>query len=113
MGRSGPSAREADRVDGQVAAFAEVSGNMRTASVSVRGCWRNAPGAHGQGQIFTLNLKEFRQVKGHLDRRELAAGKPSAQPTQVRTLDLPPSAKTASGLRVRGQGLVFRVRRRR
>jgi len=75
MGRSGPSAREADRVDGQVAAFAEVSGNMRTASVSVRGCWRNAPGAHGQGQIFTLNLKEFRQVKGHLDRRELAAGK--------------------------------------
>src|SRR5215471_3219947 len=33
--------------------------------------------------------------------------KPSAQPTQVRTLDLPPPAKTAPDQRIRGPGLIL------
>ena len=49
----------------------------------------------------------FSQVSGHSCRAGRLAVKPSAQPTQVRTLDLPPPAKTTPGLHRCSQGLIL------
>jgi len=77
----------------------------RTLSVPVRGFTRPARGAHGRmtdrtGREGQYQL-ESRRSGGIWPLRVKRSVKPSAQPTLVRTQDLPPPAKTAPGLRKR------------
>jgi hypothetical protein len=91
----------------------ECLGSSARSADSVRGCPRDRPSGcrrsrtyGGQRRRYECHHGVFTQVRAACWGRQESTVKPSASPTQVRTLDLHPPTKTAPGLRKRGPAAV-------